>query len=102
MRQRLLRLLWRLRRSHKAGQKRSDSFHAISMSLGKRVDLWNGAHRDIVPPAMTTLLTFVLLVTGCGIVPIKPIVPIGCKDLRAECVCDASGQNCEWQWVCVK
>jgi hypothetical protein len=38
----------------------------------------------------------------CGIVPIKPIVPIGCKDLRPECVCDAHGQNCRWDWVCVK
>lgn len=38
----------------------------------------------------------------CGIVPIKPIPPLGCKDLRAECVCDARGQNCHWDWVCVK
>ncbi|MGA2905459.1 MAG: ATP-dependent Clp protease proteolytic subunit [Candidatus Korobacteraceae bacterium] len=38
---------------------------------------------------------------SCGIVPIKPIPPIGCKDLRPECVCDSSGNNCHWEWVCV-
>jgi hypothetical protein len=37
----------------------------------------------------------------CGIKPIKPIPPVGCKDLRAECVCDVNGQNCKWEWVCV-
>ena len=30
---------------------------------------------------------------GCGIKPIKPIPPIGCKDLVAQCRCDSSGQN---------
>ena len=39
--------------------------------------------------------------SGCGIEPIKPIPPIGCQDLRAECVCDEHGQNCHWRWVCV-
>jgi hypothetical protein len=38
----------------------------------------------------------------CGIKPIKPIPPIGCKDMVAECSCDASGRNCSWRWVCVK
>ena len=39
---------------------------------------------------------------GCGIVPIKPITPIGCKDLVAQCRCDSKGQNCHWEWVCVR
>jgi hypothetical protein len=38
---------------------------------------------------------------SCGILPIKPIPPIGCKDLRPECVCDADGNNCHWDWVCI-
>lgn len=39
---------------------------------------------------------------GCGIQPIKPIPPIGCKDMRPICACDSHGLNCAWQWVCVK
>jgi hypothetical protein len=39
---------------------------------------------------------------GCGIKPVKPIVPIGCKDLVAQCRCDARGNNCAWEWVCSK
>lgn len=39
---------------------------------------------------------------NCGIVPIKPFIPIGCKDLRAKCVCNAAGEKCEWSWECVK
>lgn len=38
---------------------------------------------------------------GCGIRPIKPIPPMGCKDLVAVCRCDSRGCNCEWEWVCV-
>lgn len=39
---------------------------------------------------------------SCGIVPIKPIPPLGCRDMVASCVCDANGNNCHWQWSCVK
>jgi hypothetical protein len=39
---------------------------------------------------------------GCGITPIKPIPPIGCKDLAPVCQCDERGQRCHWGWVCVK
>ena len=39
--------------------------------------------------------------SGCGIKPIKPITPIGCKDLVARCQCDSKGQNCKWVWDCV-
>ena len=38
----------------------------------------------------------------CGIMPIKPITPIGCRDLMPMCVCDQSGMSCHWQWVCVR
>lgn len=37
----------------------------------------------------------------CGVQPVKPVTPIGCVDLKAQCVCDANGQNCAWEWVCV-
>ena len=44
-------------------------------------------------------------VNGCGIevTPIKPIPPIGCRDLARECVCDTSRQPavCRWAWVCI-
>lgn len=40
--------------------------------------------------------------SGCGVKPIKPIKPIGCKDLVPECQCDQNGRNCKWVWVCVK
>ncbi len=38
--------------------------------------------------------------SGCGIKPLKPLVPLGCTDLCAQCECDSRGQNCRWQWVC--
>jgi hypothetical protein len=51
------------------------------------------------------LLISVLLMAGkavpqCAIKPIKPIPPIGCKDVRAVCECDTRGK-CEWVWICV-
>lgn len=39
--------------------------------------------------------------TDCGIVPVKPVPPVGCKDLYARCVCDENADNCRWEWVCV-
>jgi len=38
---------------------------------------------------------------GCGIKPIKPIPPIGCRDLTPVCQCDERGRNCRWTWTCV-
>lgn len=41
---------------------------------------------------------------SCGIAPVKPIPPIGCKDLVAQCSCvrDKNGMlQCQWVWVCV-
>jgi hypothetical protein len=37
----------------------------------------------------------------CGAQPPKPPPPPSCKDLAAQCRCDAKGQNCNWTWVCV-
>jgi hypothetical protein len=42
-----------------------------------------------------TLLATLLL--GAATLP-----PLGCRDLVAECMCDAKGQNCRWVWRCVK
>lgn len=39
--------------------------------------------------------------SGCGLKPLKPLPPLGCKDLVAVCRCDSRGQNCRWEWVCV-
>ena len=39
---------------------------------------------------------------GCGLPPMKPMPPMGCRDMVAECVCDARGENCHWEWRCVR
>ena len=49
---------------------------------------------------MKSILLSVILL--CGLVPLKPLTPLGCKDLISQCVCDSSGQNCYYIWVCVK
>ena len=40
--------------------------------------------------------------SGCGVQPVKPVVPVGCSDLVAVCTCDVHGYNCHWQWQCVQ
>ena len=40
--------------------------------------------------------------TACGLLPLKPIPPIGCKDLKPQCVCNERGEKCRWEWLCVK
>lgn len=40
--------------------------------------------------------------SGCGVKPVKPVLPVGCRDLRLECQCDERGRNCKWVWICVK
>jgi hypothetical protein len=47
-----------------------------------------------------TVYTPPCLAGSCGILPIKPIVPLGCRDLCPQCQCDPSGQSCWWVWVC--
>lgn len=39
---------------------------------------------------------------GCGLEPLKPLVPLGCKDLAPVCTCDSNGDHCHWDWICVK
>jgi hypothetical protein len=40
-------------------------------------------------------------VATCGVKPVRPVPPVGCRDLVAQCVVDSQG-NAAWQWVCVK
>lgn len=37
----------------------------------------------------------------CAIHPIKPIPPLGCKDVRPECVSNENGES-HWTWICVR
>jgi hypothetical protein len=37
---------------------------------------------------------------GCGIMPVKPVTPVGCRNLCASCQCDATGSVCNWVWNC--
>ncbi len=39
--------------------------------------------------------------SGCGLKPLKPLIPLGCKDVVAQCTCDNRGKNCHWEWICV-
>lgn len=56
--------------------------------------------------AVGLLAAFAALADGdCYIEPVKPVIPVGCKDLKARCECttDKNGrQQCRWVWVCVK
>jgi len=48
-----------------------------------------------------TFATIPLAMGQCAIRPIKPIPPIGCKDLTPQCVSDSNGES-HWNWVCVR
>lgn len=60
--------------------------------------------------AVASLLALVLLQTApaaaaaasCGLTPLKPLTPLGCSDLVAQCQCDSRGENCSWEWICVR
>lgn len=43
-----------------------------------------------------------VLAESCGLKPLRPVPPVGCKDLAASCQCDSKGKNCHWVWTCVK
>ena len=45
--------------------------------------------------------SFTVSSAQCGVEPVKPVPPAGCKDMQAMCACDANGENCRWVWVCV-
>lgn len=38
----------------------------------------------------------------CGIPPIPPIPPIGCHRMQPVCICDQNGNNCRWEFQCVR
>jgi len=40
---------------------------------------------------------------GCDLRPLKPLLPLGCKDLlpRCQCVATDTGTTCSWVWDCV-
>lgn len=50
---------------------------------------------------IATLLASTAAMPQCTTRPLKPLIPLGCKDIRAICQCDENGQNCQWVWVCV-
>lgn len=37
---------------------------------------------------------------NCGLKPLKPLPPLGCTDLCAQCQCNANGSDCRWVWNC--
>ena len=57
--------------------------------------------QDTEGAAMILTLIFLLGTDGCGLLPLKPLPPIGCKDMTAVCVCDRNGTDCHWEWICV-
>jgi hypothetical protein len=50
--------------------------------------------------AILTFLAVSMAIGQCAIQPIKPIPPIGCRDVTPQCVSDGNG-NSHWNWVCV-
>lgn len=39
--------------------------------------------------------------SGCSLLPLKPLPPLGCMDITPRCVCDSNGNNCRLVWDCV-
>jgi len=50
---------------------------------------------------LLTLYAIPLAMSQCAIRPIKPIPPIGCKDVTPECASDSDGKS-HWIWICVR
>lgn len=38
---------------------------------------------------------------SCGYPPLKPLIPVGCKDIVLVCQCDEHVRNCHWAWICI-
>lgn len=51
-------------------------------------------------PGYTDRFVTPVAAASCGLKPLKPLKPVGCKDIYAECLCQ--GNDCHWEWVCVK
>lgn len=51
---------------------------------------------------MTRLMIAFVVWAGCSLVPLKPLVPLGCRDVVPVCSCDSRGEQCQYLWVCVK
>ena len=51
---------------------------------------------------MLKFITVLLLFACIEVKPVRPVMPIGCRDIRVICLCDSTGQNCHWDWICVK
>ncbi len=47
-----------------------------------------------------TLSAVVFASAQCAIKPIKPIPPLGCKDVTPQCMSDNTGRS-YWTWICV-
>ena len=44
-------------------------------------------------------ITSVSTAYSCGIVPLQPLMPLGCTKQFPVCYCD-NNNNCQWIWVC--
>lgn len=58
-----------------------------------------------IPIAVLACLVFMFSALGfapaqCAIEPIKPVTPVGCKDVTPQCVTNSNGQS-HWNWICV-
>ena len=54
----------------------------------------------VLASLLFTFSTLEFASAQCAIKPIKPIPPLGCKDLTPQCVSDSNGQS-YWTWICV-
>jgi hypothetical protein len=38
---------------------------------------------------------------SCGVAPVQPTAPAGCRTMEPTCVCDVKG-NCHWEFICLR
>lgn len=39
---------------------------------------------------------------SCGLMPLAPLPPVGCRALQPICLCDPSGRYCHWEFQCIR